>query len=238
MKVKLITILSFFFLMATCKNKNAVGIDHLLLIKDPTAYGIADSLKYLIPILDSVFYNDQKFRYDAHLSTESEKKAHVKAFLANRNEIEKIDQRNLQIVKGIIEKHGWLGTKDVGFKASQTLFSVIQHADIQTQEAYLPLLKKAFNEGRIAPANYAMYLDRISMGKRIPQVYGTQLTMENNVPELYPLMNVDSVDAWRKSVGWDSIKFYLRIWNIEWDAEVYKRKLPSLREKYKVRDSL
>ncbi|HEY5773493.1 MAG TPA: hypothetical protein VIS75_12720, partial [Chitinophagaceae bacterium] len=52
----------------------------------------------------------------------------------------KQDQANLKYVSEILDKYGWISYDTIGFKAHQTLFLVIQHADSTTQEKYLPLL--------------------------------------------------------------------------------------------------
>src|SRR5436190_12861202 len=51
-----------------------------------------------------------------------------------------IDSTNLAKVSSIIDKHGWLGKSQIGNRANYTLWLVIQHADLKTQEKYLPLM--------------------------------------------------------------------------------------------------
>ena len=188
--------------------------------------------------MDTVFVNDQKYRYEAHLKTEKEKRARRKQFQENAQTVQELDQKNLEIVKSIIEKHGWLGPRQIGIKASQALFSVIQHADLETQETYYPLIEQAFKDRKLIPSNFAMLVDRIQKRKFLPQVYGTQILITNGQAEVYPLKDPDSVDYWRKSIGMDSIKFYTAIWNLEWDLENYKKTLPDLKAKYKVKEDL
>lgn len=60
-----------------------------------------------------------------------------KEIASNAGKIAENDKKNLQIIESIISKHGWLGQKDIGMKANATMFMVIQHADLKTQEKYL-----------------------------------------------------------------------------------------------------
>ncbi len=47
----------------------------------------------------------------------------------------KKDSLNLQKISQILDKYGWVGAEKVGEKANQTLFLVIQHADLKTQKS-------------------------------------------------------------------------------------------------------
>ena len=201
---------------------------------DPTAGGVHDSLKYLLPILDSVLLDDQRYRSSMIQATKNKSR---KDFLNFEKKIQQLDEKNLEIVTEIIEKHGWLGYRDIGLKASMTLFMVIQHADLKTQEKYLPVIKIAFHDKNMLPSQFAMLIDRVELKNKRPQVYGTQiLSSSNGYSELQPLLNPDSVDSWRRSIGMDSLKIYLRRWRIEWDVEEYKRKLPELLKKHSIKN--
>src|SRR4051794_6865535 len=87
-----------------------------LLFPDPTALFVTDSLKYLLPILDSVLANDQKYRYGMNLGSTEERDEKMQQFNRHAKEIRATDQKDLEVVKAIIAKHGWLGYKDIGMK--------------------------------------------------------------------------------------------------------------------------
>lgn len=223
---------------ATCKNKQNEWDKEwearkaLLLMPDPTAVFVPDSLRYLLPILDSVHVKDQEYRF---LLRQKPKK--VPQYI--RKKIAENDIKNLEVVEGIIRKHGWLGSKEIGFKANLTLFMVIQHAGLKTQEKYLPVLKQAVADKKLAAAHYAMLVDRIEMKNKRPQIYGTQIVTEKGISNIYPLLNPDSVEVWRQSVGmFSSLQSYAKMFNIEWDVEEYKKILPELKKKYGVKDTL
>src|SRR5262245_22426742 len=59
------------------------------------------------------------------------------------NFIEYIDSTNLVQVETLIKKYGWPGKGFVGTKGNRAVFLVIQHADLKTQEKYLPVLEES-----------------------------------------------------------------------------------------------
>jgi hypothetical protein len=64
-----------------------------------------------------------------------------------------------------LDKYGWLGADVVGARGSITLFLVIQHANLKTQQKYLPLVKEAEKNGKIQGTNLAFLEDRIAIGE-------------------------------------------------------------------------
>jgi hypothetical protein len=122
-----------------------------------------DSLKYLIPILDSVWESDQKYRY--HRANETAA-ASVERFNRHAKEIRYIDSVNVVIVTGILDRYGWIDKKRIGFLEGSALFFVIQHANIDIQEKYLPSLRKAVFDKIESPHNLTMLEDRVSLRKK------------------------------------------------------------------------
>jgi hypothetical protein len=232
MKQVFLSLILLVFIFATCKSKDPRQENPALRMPDPTAFYTADSLRYLLPILDSVLIRDQQYRYNVKDkksgSRETSSSKHVKEIQAN-------DRLNLRIVEDIIKKHGWLGYKDIGVKANLAMFMVIQHADSGTQERYLPLLENALREKKLLPSHYAMLYDRIEIRKKRPQRYGTQVNLAGGKAEVLPLSNPDSLHVWRRSIGMiESYEQYLRQFNITWDSAAYKQQLPALKKKYNI----
>lgn len=113
------------------------------------------------------------------------------------------DSINLIAVLQIIDKHGWLGISQVGKKANQTLFLIVQHADSNVLTKYFPLLVKSYELGETPGRYYATMLDRILIDKGQKQLYGTQIQMEkqNGQFVLFPIESESSVDIRRKKAG-------------------------------------
>lgn len=127
------------------------------------------------------------------------------------------DSLNISIISRILQRFGWLGIEKVGFKANTTLFSVIQHADLQPQIQiqFLPLLEKASLQGKARGQYFAMLKDRISMRESGKQCFGTQV-MYNNLTGKYepsPLMSSSDLNILRASVGLIPIEFYLQMFH-------------------------
>ncbi len=138
------------------------------------------------------------------------------------------DLINLVQVKGIIEKYGWLGYKEIGSQANTAIFTVIQHSDQATQEKYLPLMREAVRNGKAKASALALLEDRVALQQGRMQNYGSQLlwSAKKNNYFILPLDDPDNVDKRRAAVGLQPLAEYVRTWNIKWDVEQYKKDLP------------
>ena len=128
------------------------------------------------------------------------------------------DSVNEIAVIDIIEKRGWPGSSSVGDKANRTVWLVIQHAAVELQEKYLPLLKASVAEGESSGSNLALLEDRILMYRNKPQIYGSQVrgNSETGELEVYKIADPENVDLRRAEVGLGSLKSYLARFGIEW----------------------
>ncbi|NUQ24438.1 MAG: hypothetical protein HUU34_10835 [Saprospiraceae bacterium] len=140
------------------------------------------------------------------------------------------DSVNLVKVKAILDKHGWVGADKVGGQANQTLFLVIQHADLATQQQYLPMMREAVKSKKASGSDLALLEDRIALREGRKQLYGSQIGRDNDTGQFYvlPLEDPDNVDKRRAEVGLGPIADYVKRWNLEWDVEAYKKQLPEI----------
>lgn len=129
------------------------------------------------------------------------------------------DSANEFDVERIIQENGWVGKSEVGGKANMTLWLVIQHAPIETQEKYLPLLQESVKKGESSGSHLALLEDRILMRNNKPQTYGSQIITnpETGEQEVYEIADPEYVDQRRREVGLAPISTYLKRWNISWD---------------------
>jgi tetratricopeptide (TPR) repeat protein len=107
------------------------------------------------------------------------------------------DSTNLEMVTRILAETGYPSKARVGDFASQAVWLVIQHSDLEVQKQYLPQLEKAARNGDLPPAMIAALKDRIDVREGRPQKYGTQLGPDG----LCPLLDASRVNEWRKEVG-------------------------------------
>jgi hypothetical protein len=197
---------------------------------------VADSLKYLIPILDSILESDQKFRYGTGNNPEGkwQQQKAIERFKSHISEVRHIDSINLIKISAIIDKYGWLGYKTIGVLESNAIFFVVQHADSVTWEKYLPLLRKVVLDKKENAHHLAMMEDRLSLKKYSYQLYGTQVIYDFQKKKYYlmPVFDPENIIQRRKLIGLDSATFqsYLNTFHIQWNIETYKSELPEVEQ--------
>ena len=180
--------------------------------------------KPLMQILLSIFDDDQNIRQQ-YIAARNEHGANSKqadslAVIMNIN-----DSVNVVKIIDILDKYGWVSEEKVGKQASMTPWLVIQHADLTTQQKYLPSLQEAVKNGQQSPENLALLEDRILIREGKQQIYGTQLEWDGEINKnvLSPLSDPDNVDVRRANVGLPPLADYLKNWGIVWDVEEYKK---------------
>jgi len=140
----------------------------------------------------------------------------------------KTDSSNLGKVETILMEYGWVGPDVVGKKANDALFFVIQHADIKTQKKYLPMMEEAVKNKKAKGNHLALLVDRIEIREGRKQIYGSQIGVHEETEERYilPLLEPDTVDERRAAVGLKPLADYVKVFDLEWDVETYKKRLP------------
>lgn len=110
----------------------------------------------------------------------------------------------------LIDTHGWIGKSKVGSEANQAIWLVIQHANLEIQEQYLPLLRASVQEGESEGWHLAFLEDRILMCKDEKQIYGTQAMWDNDLQKfkIHPIEDVKNVNKRRKELGMEPIEEY------------------------------
>lgn len=173
---------------------------------------------HLKNILNDVLIRDQSLRV-LHDSM-SIKYGHLKEVqnlnIVVQKKIRLDDSLNLIIVTKILDKYGWLSSEAVGYEGNATLFLVIQHADLKTQEKYLPMIKEAVANYKASPSELALLIDRIEMRNNRPQIYGSQMETVDGKIRVYKIIDPKNVNKRRAEMGLDSIEDYVRHWNIEY----------------------
>lgn len=162
----------------------------------------------IIAILDSIYQEDQKYRNQLE---EVEKKSdEVESLWKTINEKDALNQI---AVKKILDEKGWLGVDIIGETGNSTLFLVIQHSDLATQEKYLPMMRQAVKDGNAFAKDLAYLEDRVALAKGEKQIYGTQIERDKETGEYYPLPLIDpvNVDKRRAEMGLFPLEVYFAI---------------------------
>lgn len=132
----------------------------------------------------------------------------------------KRDIANQVRVDSILTKLGkYPGRTLVSWSLEHAAWIVIQHAPLEYQQKYFPLIAEAVQNKDLAPKYLAYSVDRINMAQGLPQVYGTQFKDEGGTRILYKLEDLDTVDQKRKSVGLPTLKSYMDESKITFDEE-------------------
>jgi tetratricopeptide (TPR) repeat protein len=133
---------------------------------------------------------------------------------------EGINKQNQERLIDIIENHGWPKSSEVGGAAAGVAFLVIQHASLELQKKYIPMIEKACQADEARWSSYALMYDRIQIRENRPQKYGSQVRYnENGEYEPFPIEEPAYVNQRRKEVGLGPIEEYLGRWNITWEVE-------------------
>ena len=201
--------------------------------------------KRLIKQLDSIYTEDQQYR--------KQRKEIEKQFGRNSQQMnalfkimDETDSINLIKVKKIIDHHGWLGADVIGEKGNSTLFLVIQHTDLKTQEKYLPLLREAVKNGKAYPQDLALLEDRVALKQGKKQIYGSQIIGDSITGKeiVAPIEDEENVNKRRATVGLEAIEDWAQKWGIEYKSKS-KKELPALnvntvntKEAIEIRDSI
>jgi RND family efflux transporter MFP subunit len=127
-------------------------------------------------------------------------------------QMQKIDRDNTAWLKGIVEAKGWPGKSLVGTDGAQAAWLVVQHADLDRafQKQCLELIRTAFKKGETTGEQVAYLTDRVRVGEKQKQLYGTQFRVVNGKYEPQPIEDEEHVDERRKQMGMIPLAEYLR----------------------------
>ena len=121
---------------------------------------------------------------------------------------EAIDEANIPRVLRLIELHGWPRISEVGEKAAAAAFLVVQHADVELQKRFLPVLEARLQEKEAEPIWVALLTDRVRVNSGEPQLYGTQIrpNSKTGIVERLPIADAHLVNSRREQLGLGPLK--------------------------------
>ena len=116
-------------------------------------------------------------------------------------------------LEAIIKQYGWPAPALVEEDGANAAFVLVQHSGHAFQKKVLPQAKKAYESGQMPGPHYALLLDRVLVGDRKPQVYGTQARgaeqWKEHEPALYPIEDEANVDKRRAEMGLEPLSNYV-----------------------------
>ena len=149
-------------------------------------------------------------------------------------ESNQLGMKNLARVCQVLKEQGWLSMQALqpdGFEAF--IFLMTNNRDFQAQQELLPVLVEAAKKNYIGNPLIASFVDSIRVGSKMPQLFGTQAAIRNNVVYLYPLQNEEKVDEWRKEYDLPPLSYQIRAFEGRYLMPVLKAHRPPTPPKLK-----
>lgn len=146
-----------------------------------------------------------------------------------------IQASNIAKVADILAEYGYPGEEIIGEAGAYVLYSMIQHSNEQTRPKYVPIMKKAVQQGNCRAIYLTSIEDRIATYQGALQIYGNQVKYypETKTFDVWPIQNPAAVDKRRAKIGLRPIAIRLKSrFNLDWDLEKQKiRTATFLKEK-------
>jgi hypothetical protein len=162
--------------------------------------------------LEQRFKSDQDTREKAHKMMEEARAKGVevdKEVMSKlQEEMNRLDAINQSRITELLDKHGWIGKSKVGSLAASAVYLIVQHAPLETQLKYLPIMRAAAEAGELPKSSLALTEDRVRVRQKQPQLYGSQVKPGPGV-DLFLVADPENLDERRKAMGLGPVCKYL-----------------------------
>lgn len=192
-------------------------LKHISIVALLSAFGLAGcaTTKSVNALLTEVWNDDQQPRHQMVKLTKAVtvegRTELIDSLIMVSGIVERNDAKNIKVIDKILKNGLPQGLTEESYK---TIWIVIDHASLEKQEQYLPLVKQMATEGYIGVDEYAILYDRVAMGQNRPQRYGSQLVQFGNAEAMqlyvWPIEDVEKLDSLRSAVGLSSFYNYLK----------------------------
>lgn len=122
------------------------------------------------------------------------------------------DSARTQRLREIVRAHGWPGRSLVGKDGAQAAWLILQHtAATDFQQALLPTLWAAADQGEVAKSDVALLTDRVLVHTGHPQLYASQFSSRDGhlVPD--SIEDLPGLEGRRAAVGLPTMSEYVRM---------------------------
>lgn len=121
------------------------------------------------------------------------------------------DRENTEWLRGIITKEGWPKVSQIGERASQQAWLLVQHADADPsfQLQALRLMEPLLKSGEVTKQNYAYLYDRVMLKLTGRQRYATQAMCRDGALVAQPLEDQVAVERLRAEMGLNPLPTYM-----------------------------
>lgn len=171
----------------------------------------------LAKALDMLSEEDQKYRrlsneYNSKYTKDSpEYQKFMQDWMLN-------DSLCLLKAEAIIKQYGYPGKSIVGESRQDAIWMIIQHAPLEKQEHYFPLIDAAAQKGEMRKSAWALLVDRIRMYKGQPQIYGSQVVHDyaTDTKKFHEIEDEANVNKRRAEVGLGPLEDYAARMGVNW----------------------
>ncbi|MFT5164964.1 MAG: hypothetical protein ACI8P3_000188 [Saprospiraceae bacterium] len=205
-------ILIFTLLLAmACSNKNKSK-------ETPTYVQVTENF---IEVLDTIWETEQEpiTLRDSLMKIYGAESKEVK----EQQEIyEKNHVGNEKKVTDILDNYGWPTKEMIGEQGNWTICNVIQHSDNEIRIKYLPMMRQAVKEKKLAPRFLVRAEDRIATERGDLQIYGGQMKYypETKTFNVWPVYDPVNINKRRAEIELEPIAVFLKNrFDFEWNLE-------------------
>ncbi len=205
--------ISILFLLITisCANKNKSK-------KSGTSIQYTENL---IAVLDTIWQKEQtpiRLR-DSLMNIYGAESKEADVY---QKEYRKNHTHNIKKVKEILDNNDWPEQAVIGDQGNRTICNVLQHADQETREYYIPMMRQAVLDKKLEPRYLVRAEDRIATDNGELQIYGGQMKYYPKTKSfnLWPVYDPDNIDKRRAKIGLEPIAEFLENrFDFEWNLE-------------------
>lgn len=186
-------------------------------------------LKYpkIAKMLDSMEVSDQTGRNKMTELTNKGFKQNSSEMLQAFKDMVNADSLNMIVLKKLFREYGFLGFEEVGKQGSSNFWLMMQHCDKDPkfQEEVLSEMKKHIERKNANPSNYAYLIDRVNVNTGKPQVYGTQMKLNQDRTSYEPkiVIEPENLNKRRAEVGLGTIEEYIGTMNSHYKGSLSKK---------------
>jgi hypothetical protein len=121
------------------------------------------------------------------------------------------------LLKTLFKENGFLGYNEVGEESSHNFLQMVQRMDADStfQQEVLGEMKKHLAKINASPIEFAYLTDRVNLNQGKPQVYGTQLKINEKGTSYEPKMVIDpkNLNNRRAEIGLGTIEEAIAVMN-------------------------
>lgn len=134
-----------------------------------------------------------------------------------------LGEKNLRRLCEIVKQSGWTSRKSVGEDGAAAALSIIKNTKaVDLQREIFPVIAAAVKNGDVGKDQIAALIDIIRVASNLPQIFGTQTNLKDDIFYLAPLQNEAKVDEWRKLYDLPPLDDFIKYVQSEYQTIVLK----------------